>query len=103
MELVEGTFGGGGDEPFPDAGGAAGGKSMRVGIPVIEAADDSDVVRVGSPDAEDSTLGSVGLDQVCAHFFVEAIVAAFVEQVKIFGGQQGNVVADRGGVLGGRW
>ncbi len=52
---------------------------MGLRVPAIEAADHRHLPGVGRPDAEDGARGPVGLDYVCAHLFVNAIVAAFVE------------------------
>ncbi len=96
VELVERAFVDAGDKTFPDSGRASRLELMRLRVPVIEAADHRYVAGVGSPDSEDGALGSFGFDDVRAQLVVDAVMAAFVEQVEIFGGQQGDVVADWG-------
>src|ERR1700690_2038646 len=72
---------------------------MGLRIPAVEVSDHGNVAGVRSPDAEDDALHSLRFHDVGAHLLVNAIVAALVEQVKIVGSQQGNVVADGGELL----
>ena len=57
-------------------------------------------MRIRRPDAEDSTLRSCRLDLVRPQFVVDAIVAAFIEEIEIFGRQKGDVIAHQRSVGG---
>src|SRR5208337_5453730 len=83
MEFVKRAFNHAGDKSFPDARLAAGGEQMGAGIPGVKAADHRYQLRIGSPDAEYSAGSSVSRNKVRARGFIEAIVAALVEQVEI--------------------
>jgi hypothetical protein len=92
MKFVERTFGHAGDEAFPDAGVAASGEQIRARTPRIEAADYRNQARVRRPHAEDCARFAVARNQMSAHGFVHAIVAALVEQVEILIGEKGDAV-----------
>src|SRR5580765_464238 len=83
VELVECTVAGAGDEAFPDAGCPAGSQAMCFGIPSIETADHRNGARVGGPDAEDGSGPAIVGHEVGAHFVVNAVVAALVEEVEV--------------------
>src|SRR5208282_52684 len=96
VELVLRAFAHARNKAFPDSRRAAGLQLMRRSVPAIKVADHRHVPRVRSPDAEDRAPRTTRIYHVRAHFFVNAIVAALVEQMKIFGGQQRNIVANWG-------
>jgi hypothetical protein len=68
---------------------------MRTVIPAIETSDYVYVSCIGCPHAEHGSGRALGLGDVRSHFVVKAIVAALVEEIKVFGSQQGDVVTDR--------
>src|ERR1700722_2453019 len=61
---------------------------MRSRIPSVEAADHRQRPRIRRPYAEDRASYAIVRDEVRAHFFVNAIVAAFIEQVKVLVGEK---------------
>ncbi len=65
---------------------------MRLGIPVIEAADDRDGARVWRPYAEDGASFAVMRDEMGSHLVVHAVVAALVEEIEILVGEELNGV-----------
>src|SRR5579862_8366487 len=72
---------------------------MGTMVPSVEASDHIDGTRIGSPNAEAGAVLAVDLEPVGAHLVIDTVVAAFVEKVHIFGGEQSDVIAD-GGSLG---
>src|ERR1700678_2440129 len=72
---------------------------MRVCIPVVEAADHGNHACIGSPHAEHDASLAIPREQVSAYGFVETIVAALVEEVKILVGEQAQGIRDGGGNL----
>ena len=97
VELVERSFPHARDKTFPDSGAAARLQLVGLRIPPVEAANHRHLASIGRPDAEHGALHSLGLHQVRAHFFVNPVVAALVEQVEILRGQQGDVVSNARG------
>ncbi len=95
VELVQRALADAGDKAFPDSRRTARLQGMGLRVPAIEASAYRHLPCVRSPDAKDGALNPLGFHPVCAHLLVKAIVVAFVEQIKIFGGHQGNVVAYR--------
>src|SRR5271154_3111001 len=93
MKFVERTFRYTGDEAFPDTGRAPRSEQVRAWIPRVEAADYRNQARIRCPHAEHCSSLSVAQNQMSAHGFVKAIVAALVEKVKILIGEQGWAVA----------
>src|SRR5215469_7904608 len=77
-----------GNEALPDPRGSARMQAVRFGIPAVEAADDGNRTRVGSPDAEDHACLAVGGVWMGAHLVVNAVVAALVKQVEILVGEK---------------
>ena len=95
VELVKCALLDAGDKAFPDSRRTASLEWMGLRAPSIEVSNHRHITGVGGPDAEDGALGPIGFHRMSAHLLVNAIVAAFVEQIKIFRRQQGNVVAYR--------
>ena len=52
-------------------------------VPVVEAAGDADAFRIRRPDRKACALDAVDRPDACAQFFVDLLVGAFTEQVKI--------------------
>ena len=88
VKLVESTLVGSGNKSLPDAGIATALQQMAARAPRVEAADHRNQARVWRPDAEHHTGLAVPGDQVSAHSFVHAVVAALIEQVEILLGEQ---------------
>ena len=88
VKLVERALVDAGDEAFPDAGRAARAEMMRLRIPSVEAADDRDRPRIRRPYAEDGAGLAVVRDEMGAHLFVDAVVAALVEEVEVLVGEE---------------
>src|SRR5208282_6876566 len=95
VELVKCALLDAGNKALPDSRRTASLERMGLRVPSIEVSDHRYIAGVGGPDAKDGAPGPMGFHRMSAHLLVNAIVAAFVEQIKIFGGQQGNVVAYR--------
>ena len=79
-----------GDKAFPDARVSSSAQWMTFSVPLIEAADHGNPIRVRRPDREISALLAADSHQIRTHFFVEPAVAAFVEKIKILVAQEGN-------------
>ena len=71
------------DEAFPDAGAAARGQWMALGVPAIEVADDRDAFGVGRPDGEARPLTALVLARVGTESFPDAPMAALPEQIQV--------------------
>ena len=78
-KFVQRAFFHAGDKTFPYSGITARLELMRLRIPRVEASDDRDLPRIGRPDAEDRSRGSLGFDKVRAHLLVDPIVTAFIK------------------------
>src|ERR1700677_3964878 len=72
---------------------------MRFSIPVVETADHGNHAGIRSPDAEHGAGLAIPREQVSPYGFVEAIVAALVEEVEILIGEQGRRIRDGDGNL----
>ena len=88
VELVQRSSGHAGQKAFPDAGRAAGAQKIRLGSPLIEAADDRDGACVGCPHAEDGAGLAIVGDEMGSHLFVHAVIAALVEEVEVLVGEK---------------
>ena len=67
------------NEALPDAGAAAALKGMGMDVPIVEAADDRDALRVGRPDGEADAV----LDQVSAENAMGTAMFAHVEEIEV--------------------
>jgi hypothetical protein len=97
--LVQGALADAGNESFPDSGTAARAQRVRLRMPMIEVADHRHFARVWRPDREAGAGLRAGVEDVRTQLVVDAVVAAFIEQVKIVFREQGNIVANGGGGL----
>src|SRR5450631_2228250 len=88
VEFVERAFSYSSDEALPDARGAAGGETVGLGVPLVETANDGYGARIGGPYAEHRAGLAIVGEEVGSHLFVEAVVAAFVEEVEILVGKE---------------
>src|SRR5262249_13592403 len=70
---------------------------MRPGSPAVEIADNADTLRGGCPDGEIRAGDTIGGERMSAELVVKPVVRAFVEEVKIVGGEE------RGGRLWRSW
>lgn len=71
---------------------------MRPMVPLVEAADYVYFAGIRCPEAEASASLAIDLQEMSSHFFVNAIVAALIEQITVVGGEQANVVSGRSGI-----
>lgn len=78
-----------GNEEFPDSSGAAT-HLVLSSVPLVEVAEDRDVTGVRSPDSEVDSRDTVLGGEVSAEFFVDAVMVAFGEEMKVKFGQEGR-------------
>ena len=88
VKLVERPLSSPGNESLPNSGGGARTEIVRFRVPAVEASDHRHRARVRRPYAENRARPAVMRGQVCAYFVVDAVVAAFVEQVEVVFGKK---------------
>ena len=96
VEFVKRALGYSGDEAFPDPGITARSKHIGARTPRVKAADYGNQAGVWRPDAEDDSRFAIARDQMSAHGFVHAIVAALVEEIEILIREQRYAVGSGG-------
>src|SRR5690606_23997590 len=78
---VDRAFGQAGNEDFPDAAQAMTAHAVNAGIPVVERADDADLIGVGSPYGKADAAHAVNLAQVRAEFLITVEQVALAEKM----------------------
>ena len=88
VELVAGPDSNAGKEPFPNSARIASLQYPVAGSPIIEIANEAYLLGRGRPDGEIRAGYAVDRHRMRAELFVEAVVAAFVEEVEIVWSKQ---------------
>src|SRR5260370_29434290 len=95
MKLVQRSFGYAGNKPFPDARRPPRFEAVCLRGPVVEAANDRDLMSIRRPDTKTSPGLAAAGDKVRAHLFVDTVIAALVEQVQVLIGKQERTNVNR--------
>src|ERR1700720_1320107 len=95
MKLVQRSFGYAGNKPFPDARRPPRFEAVRLRGPFVETANDRDLLSIRSPHPKTSAGLTATSDNVCAHLFVDTVIAALVEEVQVLIRQQERTSANR--------
>src|SRR5205807_10296232 len=81
--LVDGALADPFEEAFPDAGVALYLEGVGALVPLVEVADDADVLGVRRPDREVGSLTTAHLDHMGTELVGQPVVGAFVEEVEV--------------------
>ena len=81
--LVERALADDGNKTFPDSRAAARFEQMGVIVPSIEIADDRNLSRIRCPYSKIRSRLAINGGEPCAELVIRAVVAPFVEQIKI--------------------
>src|ERR1041384_2205645 len=83
MELVKRSFVEAGQKSFPDARTSPRSELVRPSVPAIEISNDRNFARIGSAHAKACALLPIDSHDMCAELFVNAVMAALVEEVEV--------------------
>ena len=95
MKLVQRSFGYAGNKPFPDARRPPRFEAVCLRGPFVEAANDRDLMSIRRPHTKTSAGLTAASDKVCAHLFVDTVIAALVEEVQVLIRKQERTSANR--------
>jgi hypothetical protein len=66
-------------------------QGMALGVPAVEIPRQKDPFRIGGPDGEMDPLDTLVDNPVGPQFFIEAKMASFIEEIKVFRGQKDGI------------